>query len=127
MEIFLFSVGIIVILLITLFRSFNNQKNLKVALQKEREQYKKLLSQKKSSEVITGQIAEQLAPFLKVFKHNPKQAHFLGQPVDYIIFGDETVTFVEVKSGNSTLSKKQRTIRDNILAGRVAWEVIRIK
>ena len=94
---------------------------------KVREQLKTLLSQKKSSEVRTGQIAEQLAPFLDNFKHDPKQSHFLGQPIDYVVFEDDKVVFVEVKSGNSKLSSKQRAIKENIESGRVEFETLNIK
>jgi predicted Holliday junction resolvase-like endonuclease len=89
--------------------------------------HKKLLSQKKQSEVILGQITEQLVPFLDQFPYNPKQCQFLGQPIDYIIFEDEKVIFVEVKSGNSRLSKKQRLIKSNIEEGKVEFKEIRIK
>lgn len=88
---------------------------------------KKLFSQKKSTEVRTGHIVEKFAPFLNEFPHDPSSATFLGQPIDYIIFGEDGVTFSEIKSGNAQLSKKQRLIRDHIKEGRVFWEEIRIK
>jgi predicted Holliday junction resolvase-like endonuclease len=88
---------------------------------------KKILSQKKSSEVITGQIAETLAPFLSDFKYNPQNAIFLGQPIDYLVFEKNEIVFVEIKSGNSTLSKKQRNIRDLIKNNKISWKEIRIK
>ena len=48
-------------------------------------EYSRLLSQKKSSEVRLGQISEQPVPFLKCFKYDPKNAHFIGMFVmDYI-------------------------------------------
>ena len=94
---------------------------------KQRKAYKKLLSQKKSSEVRTGHIAEKLAPFLFFFFHDPECAVFLGQPIDYIVFEDEGVTFSEIKSGNSQLSKKQKMIKENIQQGNVFWEEVRIK
>jgi predicted Holliday junction resolvase-like endonuclease len=91
--------------------------------------YKDLLSQKKSSEIITGQIAEKLAPFLKVFDYDPQNLQFLGSPVDYIAFNDDDgeVVFIEIKSGNSRLTAKQRKIKKIIKAGAVRWEEIRIK
>ena len=95
--------------------------NKKLKLEKSR-----LLSQKKSTEVRTGHIVEKFAPFLENFPHDPEQAVFLGQPVDYLVFGEDGVTFSEIKSGNSQLSKKQRLIRDHIKEGRVFWEEIRI-
>ena len=89
--------------------------------------YKSLLSQKKSSEVRLGHIAEKLAPFLDYFTFDPECAHFLGQPIDYVVFEDDLITFVEIKSGKSQLSTKQRHIRDLIKDKQVAWKEIRIK
>ena len=89
--------------------------------------HKTLLSQKKSSEVRLGNIAEKLAPFLDHFTFDPECATFLGQPIDYVIFEDEVVTFLEIKSGKSQLSSKQRHIRDLIKNKQVAWKEIRIK
>lgn len=94
--------------------------------QKLRLEKSKLLSQKKSTEVRTGHIVEKFAPFLDNFPHNPEQAIFLGQPIDYLVFGEDGVTFSEIKSGNAQLSKKQRLIRDHIKEGRVYWEEVRI-
>jgi predicted Holliday junction resolvase-like endonuclease len=91
------------------------------------ESYSKLLNQKKSSEVRLGMDAEVLAPFLEVFRWNPKDARFIGQPLDFIVFEDNHVIFIEVKSGNSKLSSKQTRIRKNIEEGRVKFEVLRIK
>ena len=88
---------------------------------------KKVLSQKKSSEVITGQIAEKLAPFLSDFEHNPQNAIFLGQPIDYLVFDEEEVVFVEIKSGNAKLTAKQRKIKKLIEDNKVTWKEIRIK
>jgi len=91
-----------------------------------KDKYEKLFFQKKSSEVRLGQISEQLAPFLKEFKYDPKQSHFIGQPIDYVIFEDDRVVFLEVKSGKSKLTKCQKDIKDNVEAGRVVFETMRI-
>ena len=99
----------------------------KLEFNKLKSKNQKILSQKKSSEVRTGHIAEKFAPFLESFPHDPESAVFLGQPIDYIVFEDEGVTFSEIKSGNSQLSSKQKQIRDNIKNGNVYWEEIRIK
>ena len=96
-------------------------------LHEETENRKKILSQKKSSEVRLGNIAETLAPFLDQFDFDPESCIFLGRPIDYIAFEDEIVTFIEVKSGKSQLNKKQRHIRDLIKNRQVAWKEIRIK
>jgi predicted Holliday junction resolvase-like endonuclease len=90
-------------------------------------QYDKLLSQKKSSEVRTGKIAEQIAPFLADYPRNPRTARFIGDPIDFVHFDEDKVTFVEVKSGKSQLSKKQRGIRDMIKDGKVEFIIYRVE
>jgi predicted Holliday junction resolvase-like endonuclease len=87
----------------------------------------KLLSQKKSSEVRVGQIAEQLAPFLENFKYDPKKIKFIGMPIDYIYFGDDEIVVIEIKSGNSQLSTVQKNIKDLVDNKKIRWEVYRIK
>jgi len=99
------------------------QKNL----DEETETRRKTLSQKKSSEVRLGHIAETLAPFLDQFDFDPENCSFLGKPIDYISFDDDAVTLIEVKSGNSQLSSKQRNIRDLVKNNKVNWKEIRIK
>tara|TARA_R110000824_G_scaffold294967_1_gene483359 strand:- start:1016 stop:1606 length:591 start_codon:yes stop_codon:yes gene_type:complete len=96
-------------------------------LEEETESRKKTLSQKKSSEVRLGNIAETLAPFLDQFDFDPENCIFLGRPIDYISFEDEVVTLIEVKSGKSQLNSKQRHIRDLIKNKQVAWKEIRIQ
>lgn len=90
-------------------------------------QYDKLLGQKKSSEVRTGKITEQIAPFLSDYPRNPRTARFIGDPIDFVHFDEDKVTFVEVKSGKSQLSKKQRGIRDMIKEGKVEFVVYRVE
>jgi len=91
------------------------------------EQKKKVTSQKKSSEVRLGHIAETLAPFLDQFEFDPETCVFLGKPIDYISFGDDEITLIEVKSGKSQLNSKQRHIRDQVKAKLVSWKEVRIQ
>ena len=100
---------------------------VKKQLNKLNSTYNLLLSQKKSSEVRLGQISEQLAPFLDQFPYNPKKVQFLGNPIDYIYFGENEIAIIEVKSGNARLSKKQRQIKKLVLGGKVKWKEIRIR
>jgi len=89
----------------------------------------KLLSQKKSSETRLGQIGEHFAPLLDVFPYDPKDARFLGSPIDFVVFdfeGDQIV-LVEFKTGNSRESKRQRQVRDMVANGNVKYEVIRVR
>ena len=95
-------------------------------LKKEKDKYRQLLRQKKQSEVMLGFISEKLSPFLKDFKYDPSKLKFLGDPIDYVHFGEESITFIEVKSGKSRLSKKQKGIRDIIKNKNVEWHEYRI-
>ena len=84
-----------------------------------------------SRAVTRGQMYEQLVPYLPEFQFNPKDAQFLGRPVDFVVFDglDEgevrRIVFVEVKTGVSTLTTRERRVRDAIRAGRVEWRELR--
>jgi predicted Holliday junction resolvase-like endonuclease len=83
----------------------------------------------RSQSVTAGKITEHLVPYLPGFAFSPKDARFIGSPIDLVIFdglseGDGTVrriVFVEVKTGASNLSTRERRVRDAIQAGRVEW------
>lgn len=94
----------------------------------EREKNRTLLSQKKSSETRLGQITEHIVPFLEGCTHDPKTLHFMGNPIDYLAFDFDSgrITFLEVKSGNSKASKRQKTIKNIIKTGRIYYEEIRV-
>lgn len=90
-------------------------------------QLRKTVSQKKSSEVRTGLIVEQMAPFLEGFPYDPRSAIFLGKPLDFLVFDEDGIHFVEVKSGKAQLNSNQRRIRDQLKDKKVTFEVYRIK
>ena len=88
----------------------------------------------RSRGVTSGKVQEHLAPLLPQFadRFNLREARFLGAPVDYVVFegleeGEiEQVTFVEIKTGRSQLSGRERAIRDAVADGRVAFETLRL-
>jgi predicted Holliday junction resolvase-like endonuclease len=88
-------------------------------------------SVKQSQAVISGKVYEQLLPYFPDFPFNPKDVRFLGSPVDLVVFEGldrgalERVVFVEVKTGQATLSLRERQLRDAVRAGRVEWAEIR--
>jgi len=102
--------------------------NLQEELGQEREKNRELLSQKKSSETRLGQISEHVIPFLEGCPYNPKDLHFLGNPIDYVVFDLDQgeITFLEVKTGNSKQSKRQKLIKNIIKAGKVYFAEMRI-
>ena len=85
----------------------------------------------RSHAVTVGKVHEQLVPYLPDFHFNPKDARFLGTPVDLVVFDglDEgqlrRVVFVEVKTGGSALSARERQVRETIEAGQVEWTELR--
>ena len=92
--------------------------------------FKKIYSQKKSSEVKTGQIAENWAPFLKECEEfDPKTMKFMGDPIDFIVFDldRDRIVFTEIKSGDARLSDKQKQIKEIIKKGNIEWKEVRIK
>jgi predicted Holliday junction resolvase-like endonuclease len=106
--------------------SITENNEFKKQLKELKEKYDKEISSKKSEQVRLGSIAENLVPFLKDFKYNPKQCHFLGQPIDYLFIGDSEIVFIEVKTGDSTLSSKQKNIKKMIEEKKVRFETHRL-
>jgi len=86
----------------------------------------------KSLAVTVGKVSEQLVPYLPGFGYNPKDARFLGSPVDFVVFDGldagalRRVVFLEVKTGAGALSTRERQVRDAIESGRIAWDELRI-
>src|SRR6266702_4017570 len=86
----------------------------------------------RSLAVTAGKVHEQLVPYLPEFGFNPKDARFLGSPVDLIgcdglAAGDvRRVVCLAVKSGGAPLNTRERHVRTVIEAREVAWEELRL-
>ena len=86
----------------------------------------------RSLAVTVGKVTEQLVPYLPGFGYNPKDARFLGSPVDFVVFDGldagalRRVVFLEVKTGAAALSTRERQIRDAIESGRISWDELRV-
>jgi predicted Holliday junction resolvase-like endonuclease len=86
----------------------------------------------RSQAVTAGMVLEQVVPYLPEFPFNPKDARFLGSPVDFVVFDGlndgqvRGIVFVEVKSAGSDLSTRERRVRDAVQAGRVSWREMRV-
>ncbi len=83
---------------------------------------------KRSREVLGGQFGEQIAPYMPGFPCNPGDCKFLGQPVDFIAFPGSAegkpireVMFIEVKSGGSHLSEREKQLKSAIKNGEVRY------
>ncbi len=86
----------------------------------------------RSLAVTVGKVSEQLVPYLPGFGYNPKDARFLGSPVDFVVFDGldagalRRVVFLEVKTGAAALSTRERQVRDAIESGRISWDELRV-
>ncbi len=87
----------------------------------------------RSAAVISGRVHEQLVPHLPGFDFNPKDARFLGSPVDFIVFdglatGEVTqVVFLEIKTGSAGLSAREKEVREAVRNRRVEWRELRVE
>lgn len=86
----------------------------------------------RSSAVNWGKTIEHFVPFMTKFPVPPEDVVFLGMPIDYVGFTDTenakecAVHFLEVKSGSSALSTKQKNIKKAIEQGRVIFHEIAV-
>lgn len=86
----------------------------------------------RSHAVIAGKVHEQLVPHLPGFEWSPRDARFLGSPVDFVVFDGlatgevSRVVFLEIKTGSATLSPRERQVREAIRDRRVEWRELRV-
>lgn len=86
----------------------------------------------RSQAVTSGKVHEQLVPYLPSFPYNPRDVRFLGGPVDLVVFDGladglvRRIVFVEVKTGGSGLSNRERSVRDAVQAGEIEWAELRL-
>ncbi|MFW9910566.1 MAG: Holliday junction resolvase-like protein [Candidatus Thorarchaeota archaeon] len=93
----------------------------------------------RSRYVLKGKIAEHMIPMYRdVFKYDPADARFIGAPIDYLIFdgytavkdgnSDNPITVIlaDIKTGNATLNRTERKIKEAVEQGRVRWETIQL-
>jgi predicted Holliday junction resolvase-like endonuclease len=86
---------------------------------------------KKSRAVNRGLVSEQLAPHLAGFAYNPKDAHFLGNPVDYVIFNGldsgllKEIVLVDIKTGEAKLNARQVQVKNIVSEKKIRFETFR--
>ncbi len=120
-EIFIIVAGLLMLFMLALIFYYKAKAQQAIA------DRKLIYSQKKSGEVRLGQIAENLVPFLEHCKDlDPKTMHFIGNPIDYIVFDTENIIILEVKTGKSRLSEVQKRIKNQVEQKKIVWKTIRI-
>jgi predicted Holliday junction resolvase-like endonuclease len=82
---------------------------------------------------VSGKATEHLAPLLPGFDFDPRDARFLGSPIDFVVFDGLTegelqeIVFVEIKTGPSAaLNTRERRVREAVEARRVRFHQVRI-
>ena len=88
---------------------------------------------KQSRAVLSGQLNEQIAPYMPDFPYKATEARFIGKPVDFVVFKGmdskkiDEVVFVEVKSGKSSLSDVEKSLKNAVENKRIGWFEYKIK
>lgn len=111
---------IIFLLLILLFFFYQKLRTLK-------EQLAALDFTHRSLSVKHGQHWEQFVPFMKEFQSvaNKDNFTFIGMPIDGICFDEDAIKFIEIKTGNGTLNKKQQQVKKQVQQKNVEWIELR--
>ena len=87
-------------------------------------------AEKKAAEVGIGKILEKIVPAHKMFKMPLCDCRPLFEPIDFIVFNGmsemevNSVTFLEIKTGDSRLIKHERMVRDAIKEKKVRYKVL---
>ena len=87
---------------------------------------------RRSAAVVTGKVTEHLAPYMAAFPYDPRDARFLGAPVDLIVFDGMSrdtlreIVFLEIKSRGGELSAREKSVRDAVRERRVSWREFRV-
>ena len=103
---------------------------------KDFEKRRKSLIDTKKSEigaraVNIGQKMEVFFPILKDFKWALPDCRFLGEPIDMLTFNGccnnkiESMSFIEVKTGNARLNSHQKAVKDAVNDKKVSFKVVK--
>lgn len=109
---------ITIIFLVILGLLYNKLSKLK----KELNEAKSLI---KSQQVKYGKSFEHFVPFIDKFPADRENTIFLGMPLDFIAFEDDSIKFIEVKTGVSQLSNKQKHIKQLVEEKKISWHELR--
>jgi predicted Holliday junction resolvase-like endonuclease len=110
------------------------RREMKVQFEEWKGKYEESIRQdaiQKSQAVTLGKVTEHFVPYLPEFTYNPKDARFLGTPVDFVVFDGldngevKNIIFVEIKTGTSRLNKREKQIKEAAKAGRILWAELR--
>ena len=87
-------------------------------------------AEKKAIEIGIGKIIEKVVPAYKGFGFPICDCRPLIEPIDMIVFNGlskaslESITFMEIKTGQSRLSNHQKLVKDAVCDGKVGFQVV---
>lgn len=116
---------IIVLILIIIVLSIILKKTLKSRAELEK-QLDHVASRKQSLSTKYGRLTEQFAPFMESYPYNEHNFRFIGSPIDGVQFEDDKILFIEFKTADSALTKKQKNIKNIVEQGNVEFREFRI-
>lgn len=86
---------------------------------------------KRSRAALLGSLMEQVGPLLPGFNYDLNDLRALWDPVDFVAFNGigvnrkvDSVTFIDVKTGQARLSQVQKSIKEAVEAGNVHFEAV---
>lgn len=85
-------------------------------------------SEWRSASIGLGKIIEKILPAHRSFEFKPSDCRFLSEPIDMIVFEGltedkiEKITFLDVKTGGSSLNRHQKQVKDAVISHRVECE-----
>jgi predicted Holliday junction resolvase-like endonuclease len=87
----------------------------------------------RSLSIRIGKTLEKIAPIIPQLGHHPSDVRGIYEPIDFIAFNGmfkkkdiDTISFIEIKTGASSLNRIQRRIRDAVNDGRVDWRMYNV-
>ena len=95
----------------------------------EHEQQIRVDAVQRSLAITKGKVTEHIVPYLPGFDLDPKDIRFLGTPIDLIAFKglnasvEVEVVFIEVKTGASVLSAREKAVKKAVEEKKVSWRV----
>lgn len=84
---------------------------------------------RRSRSSLGGQVLEKISPHLPDFPYDPTELRYIGSPIDFVVFRGlnsdsvEEVIFLEVKSGKSRVTPRERSVQAAIESKNVRWDV----
>jgi predicted Holliday junction resolvase-like endonuclease len=101
---------------------------------RERRKHVSVSSEIQARATNIGFILERLAPSLSTFRFECSDCRSLFDPIDYVIFEGlcekgvvSRIIFADIKSGNASLSSKQREIRNLVNTKKVEFDTYEVK